>query len=556
MPVPSTNVSLSNIIGEFGTTLWLAYPSNINVSGNYYIKFDGDIYIWGTIQATGDIIIQSTNGSIYQRASAHSIYSSGGSVSLIAKKTIRTGTIYAENWCRLITQTLEVGDIYGSSTYFISCANLYFFGVGSHYASSVTSGNDGIIRLDGRPNNVIFFGTGILAASNNDYVDNDPPFVGPGIPSPSRYKARYSFSPAASSSLVTTVDYSFMNGVNFTIIKNSGTSFYFPNLDYNKLSSYYRGSSFVPSNSATANIPTSGQLRFNDFRNEDNVFYYDITTSRVNGLTLVTDAPDSANVVNLATAGWNRNSRVIVTVKSGVTLLGGVDAISTFMSALRIDGFYPKGIDIVIESGAIVQGYGGKGGNGASVNSSGTNGDSGGTAIYVGFTSSRVRIYNYGTVRSGGGGGGGGGAAVEYASTYYGTVSFGYGGGGGGRGAGGTNTSLSSEQRGLGGSGNANYIAYPFNGQNGQISSTTDLTAKSGGAGGSYFSSGGSGGSGGNFGSSGQNGINAPAYFSVTPATFGGASGFALYGNFNVDIMVSGTFIGSLTRRRTISVIA
>ena len=129
-----------------------------------------------------------------------------------------------------------------------------------------------------------------------------------------------------------------------------------------------------------------------------------------------------------------------ITIKSGVL----VSASSTANYALTNPSTWPSGVFVrlVIESGAVVAGRGGDGGNGASVwlggGSPSTAGTKGGNAVLVEFA---LSITNLGIIGAGGGGGGGGGFTIVrvpgFLDIYEANTSGGGGGGGAGIGEGG-----------------------------------------------------------------------------------------------------------------------
>ena len=173
----------------------------------------------------------------------------------------------------------------------------------------------------------------------------------------------------------------------------------------------------------------------------DTTFEFSISVDATNG-----------NLRTLAvSAGWNELSAVIATIDSGVVLSGNTAGYST--AALTIDGAWNSGVSL-INLGVIVGrgGAGGGGGRAGDTVTSGSNGQTGGTALKV---TSAVSINNASGTIAGGGGGGGGGTSGGA------NGSGGGGGGGGGRssntnssgGAGGVSTKGGTHNGGVGGAG-------------------------------------------------------------------------------------------------------
>jgi hypothetical protein len=227
--------------------------------------------------------------------------------------------------------------------------------------------------------------------------------------------------------------------------------------------------------------------------------------------------------VNLRTladnAGYNgtQSATIVFEVGTGVTLTGTAGSPN---GGIAIDtGTWPGApstiaLTLVVKSGAIVRGGGGRGGNGGS--SPGTGG-SGGDAIHCRHPIS-ITIESPAQVR--GGGGAGGGAS---------TVTTGFpepedrGGGGGGGGA----------PNGPGGTGD-------FGASNGGSG-----TVSGGGAGGAGANGGVNGGAGGNYGVAGSNGqgwLNPAA-----PGGTGGAAGYAIRKNgHTVPVTNNGSTSGTI----------
>lgn len=116
----------------------------------------------------------------------------------------------------------------------------------------------------------------------------------------------------------------------------------------------------------------------------------------------------SLSAINLRTAaiaaGWNQSSRVIATVASGARIA----SVSTLAPAMTIDGVFPGGAHLILESNAWLFGRGGEGASQKSGNGIGNNGLPGHHALVV---SVPVTVTNNGIICPGGGGGGSGGGA-------------------------------------------------------------------------------------------------------------------------------------------------
>lgn len=280
------------------------------------------------------------------------------------------------------------------------------------------------------------------------------------------------------------------------------------------ISEYYRNGGFVTSNNN--NVPTTGQISFNQFYGAVKQFAFTITSNQTN-----------ANLRSLAfSAGWNGIDPLVATISSGVY----ISSTSVTIPALTIDGAFPSGV--VLNNNGIIVGMGGAGGNGAGVFGvstpiEGSAGQNGGTALSAHVA---VSISNVG-ILAGGGGGGGGGQAGNAGS---GNAPSGSGGGGG-------RSSLAASS--VGGSGGASNVGMAGgSGSNGTISS--------GGIGGSVFNSagiiGGVGGTGGDWGSPGAAGglsANPP----LAGPYAGGAAGAAVSGNAYITWLATGTRLGPVT---------
>jgi hypothetical protein len=235
----------------------------------------------------------------------------------------------------------------------------------------------------------------------------------------------------------------------------------------------------------------------------------------------------SRNSVNLRTIHDSLYSAPTAGNTINATILAGVTIGSThpvFEVAFAI-GSWPGGVTINLTVHGRIQGAGGFGGSGGSADDSGsvftggTNGGSGGTALYT-----RVAInltYTDGQIWGGGGGGGGGGAI--YSS---GDVAGSGGGGGGGSGTIGGVYGVAGNATG----GHTAYVGNPG----------SDGSAESGGAGGLAEHTGDHGGAGGAPSFDGQPGISEAAPFPpylVSAAGLGGAHGPAIDGGSFVTVV-------------------
>lgn len=193
------------------------------------------------------------------------------------------------------------------------------------------------------------------------------------------------------------------------------------------------------------------------------------------------------NSVNLRTfalaAGWGGTAPLTVTVTSTI------GALNSYTPALTIDGSFPGGVTLIINSGVYIAGGGGPGGSFA--------GQAGGPALLV---SAPVNIVNNGIIGGGGGGGQGDGNGGD----------IGGGGAGSPPGAYGYGATLTK------GADTDRYNMW-FTSRGGAIGQPGGFIAYSG--------------SGGGLGAAGG-GAN------------GGAAGFAVMGNSNVTWTVPGTRYG------------
>jgi hypothetical protein len=270
-------------------------------------------------------------------------------------------------------------------------------------------------------------------------------------------------------------------------------------------------------------------------------------------ITISSNTADYNLYSALVGLGWDETKPVsgTVTLATGNT----VYSTSTSTAAFRQGGAFPDGssASIVIESGAVIAGKGGAGGQGAPINSyifgNGFPGLTGGPGLAV---NSSITVNNLGTIAGGGGGGSGGGGALAWngdikSPTYH----AGSGGAGGGGGAG---SSLSAAVAGAAGvssvgtaktDGGAGSNGSDTGGAGGtRATEAADGTRKARG--------GGAGGAGGARGSSGAVATNnATASGATTNTTStpgaGGPAGAAVTGNSNITWTNEGTRLGAVT---------
>ena len=255
------------------------------------------------------------------------------------------------------------------------------------------------------------------------------------------------------------------------------------------LSEFYAGGSAGVTSGGAPNVPSSGQISFDDFYSAAN----QITVTISSGAT-------NQSVSNLFGSNFTSSVPKILVINSGVEL----GATNTSNSALLV----PSGMSgtLNIQNAGTISGAGGDGGS-----QNGGNGSGGGTALYI--ASSNVTVTNTGTIRGGGGGGGGGAVGVQGGTINPVGSIYCFSGAPGTGGAGGDGQGYDqSQSNGAGGSGptpgtnnaggNSGFGAMFCQGYNGSTA------GGSGGNGGTYGNSGGSGGStgGGSVGSGGSAG--------------------------------------------------
>jgi hypothetical protein len=228
-----------------------------------------------------------------------------------------------------------------------------------------------------------------------------------------------------------------------------------------------------------------------------------------------------------------------ITIKSGVL----VSASSTANYALTNPSTWASGviINLIIESGAVVAGRGGDGGDGVGsftgYYTPSTAGEKGGNAILV---ESALSITNLGIIGAGGGGGGGGGFTIVQINSspdiYEGNTSGGGGGGGAAIGAGGVTGQFLGTSA-PNGSAGGNVIGGA--GADG-VSGTS-----SGGNGNGHDSRGGIG------GSLGQDGEHGYPLLTIPTVSIAGSAGgqcgdYAVVGNSYITWTATGTIYGAI----------
>ena len=266
------------------------------------------------------------------------------------------------------------------------------------------------------------------------------------------------------------------------------------------LNEFYAGGSAGVTSGGAPNVPSSGEISFDDFYSAANQITVTISSNATN-----------QNASTLFGSNYSSSIPKVLVINSGVEV--GATSLSNY--ALNI----PSGMGgtLNIQNSGTISGAGGDGGG---ANSNGTDG---GHAVFV--ASSGVTVTNSGTIRGGGGGGGGGANGTQggSANPVGGVICFsGTPGTGGAGGDGqGYDQSQSNGQSGTAaGPGGSNSPAGPF--ICGGFNQSTG---------------GGTGGNGGTYGNAGQNAGGS-----------GGASGAAVATSSNsisATISGSGTYLGS-----------
>ena len=267
------------------------------------------------------------------------------------------------------------------------------------------------------------------------------------------------------------------------------------------LSEFYAGGSAGVTSGGAPNVPSSGEISFDDFYGAANQVTVTISSNATN-----------QNASTLFGSNYSSSVPKILVINSGVEV--GATSLSNY--ALNI----PSGMSgtLNVQNSGTISGAGGDGGSGGS-----GNGTDGGHAVFV--ASSGVTVTNSGTIRGGGGGGGGGanGTQGPAINPVGGVVCFSGTPGSGGAGGNGQGYDQSQSNGSSGtaaGPGSSNSQFGPFICQG--YNESTD---------------GGNGGNGGTYGNAGQNAGGS-----------GGASGAAVATSSNsisATISGSGTYLGS-----------
>ena len=158
------------------------------------------------------------------------------------------------------------------------------------------------------------------------------------------------------------------------------------------LNEYYRNGSYVTSNNT--NVPTSGQISFDDF--------FCAIAEIVVYITVNTENVDASSYFN--SSDWSSSVPKRLVVNSGVTL----GATNTSNYAISVPSGF--GGNFQLDNNGFILGAGGAGGDDA-------DGEDGGNAVFAG---DNISINNQGTISAGGGGGGAGGdgGGGYYTSSY------------------------------------------------------------------------------------------------------------------------------------------
>ncbi len=249
------------------------------------------------------------------------------------------------------------------------------------------------------------------------------------------------------------------------------------------LSEFYAGGSAGVTSGGAPNVPSSGEISFDDFYGAAN----QVTVTISSGAT-------NQNVSTLFGSNFSSAINKILVINSGVEL--GATSLSNY--ALQV----PSGMSgtLNIQNAGTISGSGGDGGS-----QNGGNATNGGTALYI--ASSNVTVTNTGTIRGGGGGGGGGAAGTQGGAINL----FGGGiictsgspgvGGAGGNGQGYDQSQSNGSDGTAAGNGGGHPVCFNVFGAGGYNQSTGGGT---GGNGGTYGNAGGSPSGGGSGGSAGK----------------------------------------------------
>ena len=270
------------------------------------------------------------------------------------------------------------------------------------------------------------------------------------------------------------------------------------------LSEFYAGGSAGVTSGGAPNVPSSGEISFDDFYGAAN--------------QVIVTLSSSENNVNVSSKfGSNFSSAIpkLLVINSGVEL----GATSTSNYALQV----PSGMGgtLTIQNAGTISGAGGDGSTSTS-----NNGGTGGTALFI--ASSNVTVTNTGTIR---GGGGGGGKGADGATNFIGGNQFRCQGGTGGDGGNGQGFDQSRSD-GVNGGARLAYLGYLYPNQPGAGPSTIECNASGvyqnggdGGDGGTYGNPGGDGGNG------GSNGGPAGKYIQLSGVSYTLSNSGTLQGN-------------------------
>ena len=198
------------------------------------------------------------------------------------------------------------------------------------------------------------------------------------------------------------------------------------------LNEFYAGGSAGVTSGGAPNVPSSGEISFNDFYGAANQVTVTISSSENN-----------VNVSSKFGSNFSSSIPKILVINSGVEL--GATSLSNY--ALQV----PSGMGgtLNIQNAGTLSGAGGDGSTSTS-----SAGGTGGTALFI--ASSNVTVTNTGTIR---GGGGGGGKGADGATNFTGGGNFRCQGGVGGNGGNGQGFDQ-SQSNGVNGTGRLAYLSY------------------------------------------------------------------------------------------------
>lgn len=155
------------------------------------------------------------------------------------------------------------------------------------------------------------------------------------------------------------------------------------------ISEYYRNGTYIFNNSSASLVPTSGTIKYSDFRGATALVVYRIRTSSPNSIKRNTDI--KALFDSLNTVYWTGNYPKELIIDSGVE----IGATSRSNAALTVSS--SMGGTLLITNNGTISGAGGQATDDPNFVSK-----NGGTAI---FSNQSVSIVNNGTIRGGGGAG-------------------------------------------------------------------------------------------------------------------------------------------------------